>query len=299
MGSDSNFRAMKKFVLKPKYAFRVPVDAEAISPSRFEGMDSKDIKAIEVWEGKRRVTLDTLFDISESKVELKNPSTPEEPKEEGPFIEILGDVSKVRRLGRAMTKGTIVLKGSGGLRLGEAMRGGRILVEGSVGPWLGSRMRGGTIEVLGNAGDKVGGPLPGGSKGMRGGTIIIHGDAGDEVGCLMTGGLIIVHGSVGQFAGYGMQGGDILVRGNSSGRLGASMKGGRIVVLGNCGSILPSFTIQEIRPTVRVGEERIKGPFYLFQGDLNEGGAGRLFLAKASNPQLLAFEKYLEASEEP
>ncbi|MBS7627675.1 hypothetical protein KEJ36_02470, partial [Candidatus Bathyarchaeota archaeon] len=160
MDSDSNFRAMKKFILTPKYAFRVPVDAEAISPSKFDGMDAEAIRAIELWEGKRKVTLGTLFDVSESKVEGQNSSTHAEPKEEGPFIEILGDVSKVRRLGRGMTKGTIVLKGSGGLRLGEAMLGGRILIEGNVGPWLGSRMRGGTIEVFGNAGDKVGAPLP-------------------------------------------------------------------------------------------------------------------------------------------
>jgi formylmethanofuran dehydrogenase subunit C len=286
---------IKKFVLKPKDAFRVPVDAEAISPSRFEGMDKKAVEALEVWEGNRRTNLGSLFDISESEVELKDE---EMAKEDGPFIEILGDLSKVRRLGRAMAKGIIHVKGSGGLRLGEAMRGGRILVEGNVGPWLGSRMRGGKIEVFGNAGDKVGSPLPGGNEGMRGGTIVIHGDAGDEVGSFMMGGLIVVDGSVGQFVGYGMKGGDILVRGGASGRAGASMKGGRIIVLGHCGAILPSFSIQEIRTTIRIGEERMKGPFYFFQGDLNEGGKGRLFVSKEANPQLLAFERYLEGLED-
>lgn len=285
---------VRKFVLTPKYAFKVPVDAEAISPERFEGMETKGIEALEVWEGNRRVTLGSLFNVAESELEGEVDEKADAEAGGEIIIEILGDLSKVRRLGRGMTRGSIHVKGSGGLRLGEAMQGGRIVVDGNVGPWLGSRMRGGIIEVMGNAGDKVGSPLPGGSDGMRGGTILIHGDAGDEVGGFMIGGLIVVDGNVGQFLGYGMRGGDILVRGRSSGRAGASMKGGRIVLLGDCESVLPSFSILELRPTVRVGEERIKGPFYLFQGDLNEKGVGRLFVSKETNPRLLELEEYLE-----
>lgn len=282
---------MKKFILTPKYAFRVPVDVEVVSPDGFEGKGLKEVEGLEAWEGNRRTALGALFNVAESEAE---PLAEDEAKD-GPSIEIVGDLSKVRRIGRGMTKGSISVKGSAGLRLGEAMRGGRIIVEGNAGSWLGSRMRGGTIEVRGNAGDRVGAPLPGGDEGMRGGVIVVHGDAGDEAGGFMVGGLLIIDGSAGQFVGYGMRGGDILVRGRSMGRAGAGMRGGRIALLGEAGSILPSFTLVEVRPTVRIGEERLKGPLYLFQGDLNERGSGRLYVSKEANPQLAKLEGYLES----
>lgn len=273
---------MNKVLLMPKFPFKVPVEAETITPDNFEGKSLEEIGGFEVWEGHSKVCIKDLFELKEESSEIS------------PTVELIGDFSKVRLIGKGMGKGVIMVKGSVGMHLGERMCGGRIVVEGSVGSWLGGMMKDGMIEVFGNVGDCVGAPYRGGVKGMRGGSIIVHGNAGYELGYRMRDGFIQVDGNVGQFAGAYMGGGTVYIKGQVGGRLGACMRDGRIVALGNIPSILPSFTIDDIRATVKVGNERIKGPFYLFQGDLNEAGNGRLFIFKDSNTHLSIFEKYLE-----
>jgi len=239
---------------------------------------------LEVWEGNRRRALGELFEVSG-----EAGGAPREVS-----ILVLGDVSRVRRVGEAMSAGRIAVEGSVGMHLGEAMKGGAITVAGDAGSWAGSMMVGGTIEVMGNAGDYVGAPIRGGTSGMRGGAVVVHGDAGSEVGCFMRGGVIRVHGGVGQFAGIHMRDGSILVLGDSEGRAGAEMTGGRIVLCGFVPSVLPTFTIDDVRPSVKVDAETVEGPFYRFVGDLAEGGDGKLYVSKAKNPHLNAYEKYLQ-----
>ena len=106
-------------------------------------------------------------------------------------------------------------------------------------------------------------------------------------------GLIKIYGNAGQFAGMHMRNGTILIRGNSEGRAGAEMTGGRIIICGSIPSILPTFTIDSIRPRVKVDDEEVPGPFYMFIGDLTEGGDGRLYVSQTRNPQLGFYEKYL------
>jgi formylmethanofuran dehydrogenase subunit C len=125
---------------------------------------------------------------------------------------------------------------------------------------------------------------------MSGGTMIIEGNAGNEVGCFMTDGTIRIGGSAGQFTGMHMRGGAILVQGDAGARVGAEMMGGRIVVLGTVPSILPGFIIDRIRPRVRVGKERINGPFYLFKGDVPESWKGSLYVSLSENPHLKILE---------
>ena len=77
-------------------------------------------------------------------------------------------------------------------------------------------------------------------------------------------------------------------------RLGANMTGGKIIVSGVVEEVMPSFTIDSVKPKVKVDEtESAAGPFYVFLGDLAEKGTGKLFISKANNPQLKTFEKYL------
>ena len=73
------------------------------------------------------------------------------------------------------------------------------------------------------------------------------------------------------------------------------MTGGKVIVGGRIPSILPSFTFEEIRDTAKVGEEKIRGPFYVFSGDINENGKGRLSVSVTNNPHLKPYERYLEA----
>lgn len=275
---------MGKLTFALKAALKVPVDGSTISPDNLAGKSLKEIRSLQVWEGNRKVPLEDLFEVEEESAGAQN----------GLTIELNGDLSKVKCLGAGMRQGTIIANGNVGMFLGKGMEGGSMKVKGNAGSWLGSEMKGGTIEVEGNAGDFVGSAYRGSRRGMRGGMIIIKGNCGVEAGCWMGGGFIEVAGNCGIFPGIHMVGGTILVRGDCEGRVGAEMKGGKIVILGRVPSVLPSFEIEEIRKAVKVGGEKIQGPFYLFTGDLNEEGEGKLFVSVASNPHLKWWENYLE-----
>jgi len=239
-----------------------------------------------VFDGNRSRTLTELFKIENEKAEKQST--------EDLTIRILGDVSKVRRIGAKMSMGNIAIDGDVGMHLGEEMKGGTITVAGNADSWAGSMMKSGTIEVKGNAGSYIGASYRGSTRGMRGGIIVIHGNAGNEVGCFMRGGLIKIYGNVEQFPGIHMRKGTIFVRGDSKGRAGAEMVGGKIVVGGHIPSVLPTFTIESIRPKVKVDKEEIAGPFYRFIGDLADSGNGKLFVSQTRNPHLKPYERFLQ-----
>ncbi|MBS7625959.1 formylmethanofuran dehydrogenase subunit C [Candidatus Bathyarchaeota archaeon] len=261
-----------------------PLYLDIISPDNLSGKRWREIGDYIVWEGNRKVKLRSLFKI-EGEAEANLQDT---------LIEIVGDMSRARRIGYRMSGGVIRVRGHGGLYVGESMRGGRIIVDGDAGPWLGANMAGGTIEVSGSAGDHVAAASLGTDKGMTGGTIIVKGDSGSQTGAWMHSGLIRVSGSSGMFPGAHMRGGTIHIIGDCSGRAGANMRGGKIVLSGKLPTVLPSFTFEDIRSQTRVDKDNVEGPFYVFSGDNNEGGDGRLFIKKASNPQLKWCEKFLE-----
>jgi len=269
--------------LYPKRSFKVPVEAECISPDVFAEKSVKHIAMLQIWEGNRKRNLEDLFKI---KHETKSSS-------EKSIIRICGDVSKVRKIGAKMSMGNIIVEGDAGMHLGEEMNGGFITVAGNADSWTGSMMKNGTIEVKGNVGDYIGASYRGSNQGMTGGKIIIHRNAGYEVGCFMRKGLIKVYGDIGLFAGIHMRNGTIFIHGNSEGRAGAQMINGKIVVCGHIPSILPTFTIDDIRPKVEVNGEKVEGPFYRFIGDLADGGDGKLFVSKTRNPHLSSYEEYL------
>jgi len=263
--------------------FKAPVEAECISPDVFAEKSARDIATLQIWEGNRKRTLGDLFKIKHES----------DSSSENVAIRICGDVSKIRKIGAKMSMGTIVVEGDVGMHLGEEMNGGVITVMGNADSWAGSMMKKGTIEIKGNAGDYIGASYRGSTQGMSGGKIVIHGDAGNEVGCFMRKGLIKVHRSTGQFTGIHMRKGTILVEGSSEGRAGAQMIGGKIVMCGRVPSILPTFTIEGVKSKVKVNDERVEGPFYMFVGDLADGGEGKLYVSQKQNPHLSFYEKYL------
>lgn len=269
--------------LTPKHRFPVPVDAGNIRPDSFKAKTVEEIKSLRIWEGNRRRVVDDLFHIEYE----------DDPSSEDTTIRIVGDLTKLKKIGAKMSFGHILVEGNVGMRLGEDMRGGVITVKGNADSWVGTMMKEGRIEVMGNVGDYVGAAYRGSTEGMRGGIIAVHGDAGSEVGCFMRKGLIKVQGNIGSFAGMHMRDGIILIEGDSDGRLGAEMRGGKIVVLGHVPSILPTFTVKSIRKRTKAGPERISGPFYMFEGDLAENGEGRLYVAQPKNPHLRVYERYL------
>jgi len=113
---------MANLVLAPSRQFKVPVTAECITPDFVAGKSVRELKMANVWEGNRSVKLSSLFSIEGES----------DDKPEDCAIKISGNVAAVRRIGYAMT-------------------GGSILIDGDVGMYLGERMKGGTITVTGNA----------------------------------------------------------------------------------------------------------------------------------------------------
>ena len=91
-----------------------------------------------------------------------------------------------------------------------------------------------------------------------------------------------------------MRDGVIHVEKNAGPRLGASMLGGKIIVSGLLEEIMPTFTIDGVKPKVKVDEtESVSGPFYVFLGDLAENGTGKLFVSKINNPHLSRYERFI------
>ena len=268
--------------LIPKRVFRFPIEGKNISPDVFAEKSAKEIAALEMWEGNRKLSIGDLFDIkvdSSSSEELT--------------IKIEGNVGTVRNIGFRMSMGQLIVDGDAGMHVGEGMSGGSIVVSGDAGSWVGSQMTGGAVEVKGNAGDYIGAAYRGSTKGMKGGKVIIHGNAGHEVGCFMNGGLIKILGDVGIFAGIHMINGTIFVQGTSQGRAGAQMTNGKIILAGHSEDVMPTFTVEDIKAKVKVDGEKIEGPFYRFTGDLADKGKGKLYVSKTKNPYLKSYEKYL------
>jgi formylmethanofuran dehydrogenase subunit C len=264
---------------------KFPIIAECISPDILQGKTRQEIEQLEFWEGNKQKHLSELFKIDEAEAE----SPPESI-----IITVNGDVSKVRRIGSGMKGGEIIINGDAGMHLGEEMKGGKITVYGNVGGWTGAMMKGGIIEIHGNAGDYLGAPYRGSSKGMHGGKIIVYGNVGNEAGAHMKKGIIKIYGNTGQFLGFRMQGGTIYVQKDCEARAGACMTDGKIVVNGFLESVLPTFTIDNIRAKVKIEEdEPTEGPFYVFLGDLAENGKGKLYVSKEKNPHLSYHEKFL------
>jgi formylmethanofuran dehydrogenase subunit C len=276
---------MREIALTIKRDLHLPVEARDISPDKLTGKTIKEIENMGIWEGNARSSLADIFMVTDKTDGSDDKTT----------IRVVGNAAKVRRIGYRTSSGSVIVEGNAGMYLGEEMTGGSIVVTGDAASWLGMNMKGGKIKVQGNAGDYVGAGYRGTNLGMKGGSIFIQGDAGQEVGCWMVDGIIRIKGNVGLLPGVHMRNGTVYVEGNCEGRAGGQMTGGKVIVGGRIPSMLPSFAFEEIKDTTKVGEEKIRGPFYVFSGDVNENGKGKLSVSVTNNPHLKSYERYLEA----
>ena len=197
-----------------KEDLETPLEVEGLSPDVLCGLAHADILALPVYLGNRQRRLGDFFDVE---------------GEMSASLDLHGDLSLVKWIGKGMTQGSIVIHGNAGMHLGSAMSGGTIAVDGNTADWLGAEMSGGLIRVAGNAGGQIGAAYRGSTIGMRGGEILVGGDAGIEVGMRMLRGLITVRGRVGDFAGLQMKGGTLFLLGGAGVRSGAWMARGTIV----------------------------------------------------------------------
>ena len=271
--------------LTPLKEFEVPVTATCISPDVFEGKSAAEIAQLPIYEGNREKKLCNLFKIEDT--------------ENTQCITINGDVSKVKRIGMEMQTGEIIINGNSGMHLGEKMEGGKIVVNGNAECWTASAMKGGVMEIHGNADDYLASPYRGTNVGMRGGEITIDGTVGSDAACYMKGGVIRIKGDAGPYLGYHMIEGTIHVAKDCKTRVGTLMTGGKIIVSGYLEELMPTFTVDNIKAKVKIdANEKAKGPFYVFEGDMSEQGKGKIFVSQAANPHLgKIYDKYLEVPE--
>jgi formylmethanofuran dehydrogenase subunit C len=259
-----------------------PVSAECVTPDNLQGKTADEIAALPIYEGNKQKKLGNIFKI-------------EQIADGTSSITINGDASEVRRVGSGMTQGEIIVNGNIGMHLGEKMKGGKITVNGNAGQWAGSEMKGGSIEIHGDASDYLASPYRGSDTGMKGGKIVVDGNVGSDSASYMKGGVIKIRGDSGPFLGFRMSEGAIHVEKRCATRAGANMSGGKIIISGQIDEPMPTFTIDGIKPKVKLDDaETIQGPFYVFIGDLAESNTGgKLFISRVNNPDLKQYERFL------
>jgi formylmethanofuran dehydrogenase subunit C len=251
----------------------VPLEAEVISPDVLESLSGEAVRALPIYLGKRQLRLDEFFEVD---------------GEAGDELEIRGDATRVKWIGRGMTHGRIRIVGNAGMHLGSAMKGGAIEVTGNASDWLGAEMSGGFIRIGGNAGGQVGAAYRGSLTGMRDGTILIEGSAGMEVGMRMKRGIIAVAGPVRDFAGLQMKGGTIFLLGGGEIRTGAWMVRGTIISMKPL-QLLPTFSYASTyEPTfLRLYAKHLTtsgfsipqiGSYQRFSGDAAVPGKGEILI---------------------
>ncbi len=212
-------------LLRLKEELMLPLEAEALCPDVIGDLSRDEIMRLPVLLGRRRLQLNDFFEIE---------------GERSPYLELHGNLAKVKLIGHRMTKGSILIRGNAGMHLGASMSGGSITVSGNAADWVGAEMSGGLIRIHGNAGGQAGAAYRGSRRGMRGGAIQIDGAAGIEIGMRMRRGLICVRGPVADFAGLQMRGGTLILCSKAGLRTGAWMARGTIIALEPL-KLLPTF----------------------------------------------------------
>jgi formylmethanofuran dehydrogenase subunit C len=252
----------------------VPLEAEALSPDVLANLPHDAIRTLPVFLGKRQCRLDEFFEVDGAASDE---------------VVIRGEASKIKWIGRGMTRGRISIAGNAGMHLGAFMKGGTIEVSGNASDWLGAEMSAGLIRVGGNAGGQVGAAYRGSSKGMRDGIILVEGSAGLEVGMRMRRGIIAIKGPVRDFAGLQMKGGTIFLIGGAELRTGAWMNRGTIVAFRPI-PLLPTFSYACVyQPTfLRLYAGRLAklgfslpcehGGYQRYTGDTSVPGKGEILL---------------------
>src|SRR5688572_33305439 len=109
-----------------KSALTVPLEAEVLTPDVLAPLPHDAIRALPVMLGKRRQRLDEHFDIVGDGSEE---------------IQLGGDLTKVKWIGRGMTRGRLHIVGSAGMHLGAYMKGGTIEVTGNATDWRSEERR--------------------------------------------------------------------------------------------------------------------------------------------------------------
>lgn len=201
------------FTLKHQPAQRV--DMSPLVSQKLAGLLPAEIAAITLQNGKRKIRVDELFDVTGSDAQ---------------DIVIKNSFGKLDFIGKELDGGRITVDGDAGAYLGLGMKSGEISVSGDAGLYAACEMKKGFLIVNGNAGDFLGAALPGNKMGMKGGTVLVKGNVGQRAGDHMRRGNILIEGNAGDYCGSRMTAGTIAVMGQTGNYLGYAMRRGTLLL---------------------------------------------------------------------
>jgi len=191
------------------------VDMSPLVPHKLAGLSVAEINAIELQNGKRKIRVDDLFDVSGT--DTQN-------------IVIKNSFDKLDFIAKELQEGSLTVEGDTGAYLGMSMKNCKLMVNGNVGLYAACEMKSGLLTINGNTGDFLGAALPGNKQGMKGGTIIVKGNVGQRAGDHMRRGLILIEGDAGDYCGSRMIAGTIAVMGTTGTFLGYAMQRGTLLL---------------------------------------------------------------------
>jgi formylmethanofuran dehydrogenase subunit C len=201
--------ALKKFPTR--------VDASPLLPEFLQDLSQEQIQQTPVLLGNREVHVRELFQLAGSLGDG--------------VLRFTGDLTRLYRIGRAMSRGRIEVHGSPAHECGGEMSGGTLVIHGDAGHALGIQQRGGTIGVTGSVGDNLGGCYPGSLHGQRGGTILVGGNAGHGAGQYQRRGLIAIAGKTGDDAALAQRAGTLVIGSQVGERCAYDQRRGTVIVL--------------------------------------------------------------------
>lgn len=206
---------MSALTLTLKQPVAQRVDMAPLSCHLLAGKTPGDIATIELQNGKRKVRVDELFDISGD--DTQN-------------LVVKNSTGKLDNIGKDLRGGQITVEGDAGAYLAMGMKSGDIRVSGNAGLFAACEMKNGALIINGNAGDFLGGALPGNKQGMKGGLVLVKGNAGERCGDHLRRGVILIEGDAGDYCGSRMLAGTIAVLGKTGRHLGYAMNRGTLLL---------------------------------------------------------------------
>lgn len=198
-----------------KYCPDQRVNMSPLVCNKLVGMQLIDIAALTLQNGKSKIRVDQLFDLSGTNCQ---------------HIIIKNCCDKLDYVGRGLDGGTITIEGNVGAYLAMTMQAGKIIVKGSSGIFSACELKGGYLQINGDAGDFVGAALPGNKRGMQGGMVLIKGNSGMRVGDYMRRGIILIEGNAGDYLGARMTAGTVAVMGKVGSYVGYAMRRGTLLL---------------------------------------------------------------------
>lgn len=268
---------MSALTLELKNPPRWRIDMRSLTPHQLATKTNKEIAALPLYYGNRKIQVGDLFKISGRD---KN------------NLQILSDSPKLDYIGAENTLGNITVEGMAGAYAGTEMKAGTLVIIGDAGDYTAAGLVNGNITIHGNTGNFLGAALVGERQGMRGGNIIVKGNAGDRVADRQRRGTIIIHGNCGDYCAARMIAGSVAVLGKAGNNAGYNMKRGSLLFKQKPASIPVTFNhngeidlpfirlffqhLQTIDKDLPLLSKKINLHRYL--GDLACGGLGEILV---------------------